>query len=223
MALPTGFEPYCTSHRRYLWRLACRRAEDGDDGAAAVFRALRLEAVGTPLFQRLPGRAALLAAGVLAVEEVLGAGPDELVSYGLSRATAEALITALERIAATMTVFQSGPNAGQIYEQDDVTLLASATKTASYTTDPYEIGDKTSLRLDLAVTAASGTAPLLHAQVVTCKTSGGTYRAVDAFLATSTTGTERRVFAGLDRFVKVVATIAGTNPSFTHSISGEAL
>ncbi len=89
------FEPYVTTARRYLFLKERLRAREGCDGGVMALRARRLEQPGTTLPADLPGRAQLLAADVLAVEEVTGAGVDELVSYGLSRTTAEALIAAL--------------------------------------------------------------------------------------------------------------------------------
>jgi len=96
MTLPAGFAPYVTSARRYYWLLEQRRTREGLEASRAVFRALRLAQPGADLPDDLPGRARLLAAGVLAVEEVTGAGPEELRAYGLDSRAAEALITALE-------------------------------------------------------------------------------------------------------------------------------
>lgn len=95
MALPAGFEPSIATARRYLFRAECEALRVGDDGPATAFHARRLDAPGTDLPDDLPGRALLLAAGVLAVEEVTGAGVAELATYGLPRPTAEALIAAL--------------------------------------------------------------------------------------------------------------------------------
>lgn len=96
MALPEGFEPYVTTPRRYYFTRERDRRHLGLDGAADCFRAFRLAQPGTALPADLPGRSYLVAAGVLAVEEVQGAGPDELVGLGLPRPLAEALITVLE-------------------------------------------------------------------------------------------------------------------------------
>lgn len=96
MALPEGFEPYVTTARRYYFTRERDRRRTGLDAAADCFRAFRLGQPGTELPADLPGRGCLVAAGVLAVEEVQGAGPDELVGLGLPRSVAEALITFLE-------------------------------------------------------------------------------------------------------------------------------
>lgn len=164
----------------------------------------------------------LLAAGVLAVEEVQGAGLDELRSYGLSLPRAHALIRFLEGF--TMTTFQIGPRAGQIYEEDEIELLASGTRTTSGTSEVYELGDKGTLRLDLDVTAVSGTAPRLHVQIETRKAyASGTWRVVDAFDVATAVSAQRRAMSGCDRHVRVVYTLEGTMPSFAFSVSGEAV
>lgn len=221
MALPAGFAPYTTSPRRYYFRREMERRSSREDGASAVFRARRLAAAGTALPTTFPSRTLLLTAGVLAVEEVVGAGVDELRSYGLSLPRAHALIRFLEGF--TMTTFQIGPRAGQTYEEDEIELLASGTRTTSGTSEVYELGDKGTLRLELAVTAVSGTTPTLHAQIETRKEyASGTWRALDAFEA-SAVGTERRAIGGCDRFVRVVYTLGGTTPSFTFSLGGTAV
>jgi hypothetical protein len=123
-----------------------------------------------------------------------------------------------------MQTFAYGPRVGQFYDEDELTLMASAARTSSTTSDVYEVGDKGTLRLDLDVTAVSGTAPTMHVQIETRKAYGsGTWRVVDAFPIKTTTGSERRSMSGLDRFVRAVCTIAGTSPSFTFSLGGEAV
>lgn len=222
MALPTNYPgPSVTSPRRYLWLAQQDRTSSGDLGPASAFRARRLDLAGTALPAGFPYRTLLLAAGVLAVEEVVGAGVRELRTYGLSITQAEHFALWIERLS--MTNFNYGPRAGQAYEEDEVTLLASAARTSSATSDVYEVGDKSSLHLELAITAASGTAPSLHVQIETREAYGsGTWRVVDAFPVQSSTATLRRSMGGVDRFVRAVCTIGGSSPSFTFSLSGEA-
>lgn len=220
--LPDGFVPYVTSTRRFYWRKQCERTREEDDLPAAIFKGRRLAESGTSLPTGFPSRALLIDAGVLAVEEVQGAGPVELRSYGLNTLGARALIFFLEGF--TMTTFGYGPRIGQFYEEDEVEILASAARTTSTTSDTYEIGDKGTLNLDLAITAASGTAPSLHVQIETREAySSGTWRVVEAFPIQTSTATLRRSAAGCDRFVRAVCTIAGTNPSFTFALSGRAV
>ena len=96
MDVPAGFAPYVTTARRYLFLQEREMRRQREPGMADAFRFQRLAQPGTDLPADLPGRATLLATGVLAGEEVQGAGVDELRAYGLDRATAEALITRLE-------------------------------------------------------------------------------------------------------------------------------
>ena len=224
MTLPVDVDrlvPYVTSHRRYLW-LAQQRATREQAGTEAALRGRKLEVSGTALPASFPSRTVLLAAGVLAVEEVVGADVPELRSYGLSVTAAERLIYWLER--RTMTTFDYGPRAGQTYEEDEVTLVASAARAASFNSDVYEIGDKGTLRLALVISAISGTGALLHAQVETREAYGsGTWRVVDAFGPLTATGTTVRSMSGLDRFVRVVCTIAGSGPSVTFALTGTAV
>lgn len=222
MALPsTVGVPYVTSQRRYLWLAVQRSIRERSDTDAAL-RGRRLEVTGTALPATFPSRTALLTAGVLAVEEVVGADVPELRSYGLTTPQAERLILWLERL--TMQTFAYGPRVGQFYDEDELTLMASGARTASTTSDVYEVGDRGTLRLDLDLTAVSGTNPTMHVQIETRKTYGsGSWRVVDAFPIKTTTGSERRSMSGLDRFARAVCTIGGTNPSFTFSLGGEAV
>lgn len=223
MALPPNYQgPSVTSARRYLWLAQRDRTRMGEIGPASAFRARRLAATGTSLPSAFPSRALLIAAGVLAVEEVVGAGVSELLSYGLSPAAAERLVLWLERLS--MNTFNYGSRAGQSYQEDEVTLVASGTRTASFTTDVFEIGDKGTLRLSLALSAISGTGARLHAQVETREAYGsGTWRVVDAFGPLFAAGTTNRSMSGLDRFVRVVCTIEGTSPSVAFALTGTAV
>lgn len=110
---------------------------------------------------------------------------------------------------------------GQWADTVDCTLLQSATKTATFNTDAIELGDCASARLDLAVTAASGTLPTLDVEIQTSP-DGSTWTAVASFTQKTTTGSQHKLFAPLDRYVRAACTIGGTTPSFTFSLSGEA-
>ena len=116
-----------------------------------------------------------------------------------------------------------------------VTIAAKTSSTGAGTCHPgdvlglvhgdiVEIGDKASLRLDLEITAVSGTAPRMHVQIETRKAYGaGTWRVVDAFEIASAVSSQRRAMGGCDRFVRAVCTLSGTSPSFTFSLTGEAV
>lgn len=222
MARPSSaadIDPSITSARRYRFLRERAAERDREDGAQAVFRSLRLATTGTTLPATFPSRAALVTAGVLAVEEVIGAGLDELRSYGLGAQQAATLTLWLHRYS-TM-IFNYGPRAGQHYEQDDISLLISALRSASGVSDTYEVGDKGTLRLDLDVTAVSGSGTV-HVQIETRALYGsGDWRVVDAFPVQSAAGSVRRTMSGCDRFVRAVYTIGGT--SVTFSLTGEAV
>lgn len=222
MARPSSaadIDPSITSARRYRFLRERAAERDGEDGAQAVFRSLRLATTGTSLPATFPSRAALITAGVLAVEEVVGAGLDELRSYGLGAQQAATLTLWLHRY--THMTFSTGPRVGQHYDEDDIILLASAARTTSGVSDTYEVGDKGTLRLDLDVTALSGSGTV-HCQIETRPLYGsGDWRVVDAFPVQSAAGSVRRTMAGCDRFVRVVYTIGGT--SVTFSLTGEAV
>lgn len=222
MARPSSaadIDPSITSARRYRFLRERAAERDGEDGAQAVFRSLRLATTGTSLPATFPSRAALITAGVLAVEEVVGAGLDELRAYGLGAQQAATLTLWLHRY--THMTFSTGPRVGQHYDEDDIILLASAARTTSGVSDTYEVGDKGTLRLDLDVTALSGSGTV-HCQIETRPLYGsGDWRVVDAFPVQSAAGSVRRTMAGCDRFVRVVYTIGGT--SVTFSLTGEAV
>lgn len=112
---------------------------------------------------------------------------------------------------------------GQWASLDNVTLAGVAARTATVTLDPVEVGDKGTLRLDLDVTAASGTTPTLDGTVQTSKSEAGPWRTLGSFAQATAAGTERKSFSGCDRWARVAFTIGGTTPSFTASVTGEAV
>ncbi len=110
-------------------------------------------------------------------------------------------------------------------------LQDSVTKTATFTGAAVEVGDASTLRASLSVTAHAGTTPTLDVKVQTshdgstnwteCTANGA---ATAAFAqVTTANGTTSLIVTGLDRFVRVVATIGGTTPSYTYSVSAEAV
>lgn len=81
----------------------------------------------------------------------------------------------------------------------------------------------TTLRLDLAVTAMSGTSPSLVVAIET-STDNTNWRTVKAFAPIVAVGKlEARVFAPVDRYVRASWTLTGTTPSATFSVSGVSL
>jgi hypothetical protein len=111
---------------------------------------------------------------------------------------------------------------GRWADTDALTLAASAARTADDASTGVELGDRTTVRLLLDVTAASGTTPSLGVSIQTSH-DGSTWREIGAFTALTTTGSQRISLGALDRYVRVVWTLGGTDPSFTFSISGEAV
>jgi len=226
VAIPEDFSPGIGSRRRWLFLTERRRAREGDDTGELVFRALRLAAYGQPFPSDLPARSVLIAADVIALEEVRGADPNELRAYGLTSAQAVALITRLETDPelAAMPSFTTGPRTSDAYEQDDVTLRASAAATVTGNGDVYELGDRGTLRLALDVTAVSGTLPTLHVQVQTKNNASDSWRTLEAFPVASAIGVAYLSVPGCDRYVRTQHTIGGTgSPSFTFSVTGNAV
>jgi hypothetical protein len=117
---------------------------------------------------------------------------------------------------------------GRIARTRDVTLQASTTKTATFNSAAVELGDASSARVDLVVSAHAGTSPTLDVKLQTSKdgtgSGAGAWVDVASFAQiTETDGTSRKIFNALDRFVRIVATIGGTTPSYTYSVTAEVL
>jgi hypothetical protein len=105
---------------------------------------------------------------------------------------------------------------------EQMVLAPSAARTASGSGPGLQMGAKSTARLDLAVTAAAGTGPTM---TVTIEHShdGTTWVAHSAFPAVTAAGTVRKVFGGLDNYVRATWTMGGTTPSFTFSVSGDVV
>lgn len=108
----------------------------------------------------------------------------------------------------------------------DGSTAVPLTRTTTLTGPWVELGDVGTLRLDLTVSAASGTTPTLDVALQTSKDAGVTdaAHAVASFTQkTAAAQTERKVFSGLDRYARAVYTIGGTTPSFTFTLTGEGV
>ena len=211
--------------RRYYFFKYVTATAAGDDGLADAWREKRLAETGTVLPAAFPWRALALAAGVLAIEDLDGASARAIEGLGLSYRVALAIFNRLEGVTVPTVYFASSPRAGEPYDQDEVVIMASGARTVSVDSDVYEVGDRGAVRLDLAVTAVAGTLPTLHVQIETREAAAsGTWRVVDAFTVATAVSAQRKVFAGLDRFVRAVCTLGGTgSPSLTFSLSGAAV
>lgn len=113
------------------------------------------------------------------------------------------------------------PTSARALNTRDLTLAASAARTATGNGSTVEPGDRGVARLRLNVTAASGTTPTLN---VTIQTShdGTTWRTAGTFTQATATGEQRAAF-NIDRFVRASWAIAGTTPSFTFTVTGDAV
>lgn len=108
---------------------------------------------------------------------------------------------------------------------EDATVQDVVTRTATGNGSAIEVGDRGVANLELVCTAASGTTPTLDIAIQTSKDGTGSglgaWRTVASFAQMTAAASERKSFAGLDRFVRAAATLGGTTPSFTYSVKGE--
>jgi hypothetical protein len=112
---------------------------------------------------------------------------------------------------------------GPIYG-DPITVLPSTTATASGNGGAVPSGPYNTFRLTLDVTAASGTTPSLTVTIQTSADgSTGWTTLGTAFNAATAVSNQRKVLSGADRFVRASYTISGTTPSFTFSVTGQAI
>lgn len=86
-----------------------------------------------------------------------------------------------------------------------------------------ELGEFTTLRLTLNATAVSGTTPSATVTVETSPDGSTGWVAVGSFTAVTAVGSQRKVFAGCDRFYRLnVTAVSGTTPSVTFDVTGDA-
>lgn len=114
---------------------------------------------------------------------------------------------------------------GQHVNAVDVVLLASAARAGAGATngDWLDVGEAHTLRLVLTCSALAGTDETLDCAVQTRRDpSDASPRTVGSFTQQLAAATERKAFSGLDRQVRVVATLGGTgSPTYTAGVSGE--
>ena len=98
-------------------------------------------------------------------------------------------------------------------------------ETASGTGDTVDLGAdelRTAAKLKLHVLAVSGTAtPTLTGSVYTSPDGTSGWRIAATFAAATAAGKQNLHVGDLDRYVRVVWTISGTDPSFTFEVAGE--
>ncbi len=112
-------------------------------------------------------------------------------------------------------------SASGVHYGDPVTL-AAGTVTAGGSGSPVSAGEWSAIRLTLAVTAASGGTPSMTVTVEHSQ-DAVTWVSLGSFAARTAAGSERKVFTGLDRYVRCTWAVSGTTPSFTFSVAGEAV
>jgi len=79
------------------------------------------------------------------------------------------------------------------------------------------------LRLTLDVILASGTNPTLDVELEHSETESGPWRSLGTFAQKTSVSSERKTFAGADRFVRTKFTIGGTSPQFRFNLKGEGV
>lgn len=106
---------------------------------------------------------------------------------------------------------------------DNFTLVAPGTVvTGNGQTTGRAVGYIHTLRLDRQVTAASGTTPSMTV-VIETSPDNATWSTLVTYTAATAPGTERKVMAALDRYVRARWTVTGTTPSFTWGLTGESI
>ena len=118
----------------------------------------------------------------------------------------------------TISFGPSGPIAGEPL----VVVSGGTTQTTSTDGSPVWVGAHDTARLDLDITAKSGTTPSLTVAIQSSP-DGSTWTTVASFSAASTVSTQHKVFSGLDQWVRASTTISGTSPSFTFGVTGTAV
>ncbi len=109
---------------------------------------------------------------------------------------------------------------GQWADTEDVTL-ASGVLTATAEGAAVAAGHRYSARLTLDVTGVSGTSPTLDAVIETSEDKV-TWTTVGSFAQATAVSKQRKVFSGLDRYVRAKETLGGSDtPTVTRTIKGE--
>lgn len=113
-------------------------------------------------------------------------------------------------------------NGNEYREGTPVVLVPATTRTAAGAGAATSTDAVHTLRLTLGVTAISGAGASLAVTVETSE-DGAAWRAAGTFDAATAPGSQRKSWAGLDRFVRCTWALAGTTPSATFSVAGEAI
>jgi len=120
-------------------------------------------------------------------------------------------------------ITSGGPEGAGRYANTVPVTLATGTVSATGAQTSIELGDRNHLRLDLVITAQTGSSPTLDVAVQTSP-DNSTWTTVASFAQQTGAATVHKLFGPIDRFVRVSETIGGTSsPSFTRTITGEAV
>ncbi|NUP24022.1 MAG: hypothetical protein HOZ81_49805 [Streptomyces sp.] len=112
---------------------------------------------------------------------------------------------------------------GRLVRAGSIGVLGAAQTgiTGAGNTAAVEVGARHTLRLQLNVTAVSGTTPSLTVNVQTSADANSWYM-VGSFAAKTAVSSENKSFSGLDRYVRLQwAAPSGTTPNFTFNATGE--
>lgn len=115
---------------------------------------------------------------------------------------------------------------GEFQNTKDITVLDSTTFTADTNGAAVEVGDRGTACLELDVSAITAS-DSVDVKIQTSKDGSGSglgaWRDVAAFAQKTAVGSERKSFAGLDRFIRAVVDVtdAGGGVSVTLSVKGE--
>lgn len=103
----------------------------------------------------------------------------------------------------------------------DLNLLASAARTSSVNGPAVDPEGSTVGYFTVSVTASSGTSPTLNVKIQGERADGVWFDIV-SFTQAVGVSSETRAVPLPGRRIRAVATIGGTSPSFTFSVSGES-
>ena len=100
--------------------------------------------------------------------------------------------------------------------------LASAARTESGTSTPFDTNGARQLDVALTISASAGTTPTLDLRLETTLNNGTTWHTVGSFPQKTGNGSDAKPFTGLGTRCRYAWTIAGTTPSFTFAATASA-
>jgi hypothetical protein len=100
--------------------------------------------------------------------------------------------------------------------------LPSAARSSGGASGPWDVGTASTLRLTLTVPSISGLLATLDVVLETSHDASSWYT-VGQFAQRSAAGSERKAFAGLDRYVRFRWVRGGATPAATFDVAGEAV